>query len=308
MPQRHELTAAGFGLIAAFAIASLPLRGDQSEGIRQQSRKAVSDCAAQVAVGHSREIEYSWKKLCRRSPEQYQGERTHYTVSRKTTDLVEVRTEVPLKLMPAGLSRARRDLLVQRTRECMPIVNQYWSRYGVHLEFDIRASRQGESHPNLLSVTDATGRSNSRNFFFRGLDTEARLPTGQTIKSGLAQLCQSQCTRFGTAATACAEMCEPFRQKEYCLMIVHEFGHLLALPDEYSDPDLCPDREFVSQESSPYSAMAYPYFGIADEAANILAGAGGTDLTLVEFFPRHLERVVGPLCGRNPPELDGGPR
>ena len=70
---------------------------------------------------------------------------------------------------------------------------------------------------------------------------------------------------------------------DFCAMILHESGHHLGLSDEYAE-SACPDREFISEEMDPYSIMA--------------------DKTVAwenfDFYPRHLETVLGDFCSGRP--------
>lgn len=69
------------------------------------------------------------------------------------------------------------------------------------------------------------------------------------------------------------------RDPEFCQMVAHEIGHTLGLDDEYQDQD-CPDRTFVSRERNPYSVMA----GIL------------RTWNAAEYFPRHLQQILGDFC------------
>ena len=91
------------------------------------------------------------------------------------------------------------------------------------------------------------------------------------------------------------ECSESMREKEYCNMANHELGHRLGLPDEYADPG-CNAREFVSSEQYPFSVMATPQLGLLDTPS--IDGIAGTDIDtgLAEFFPRHIKKVLAPLC------------
>jgi len=247
-----------------------------------------------------------FKALCRKNPggdsakDVYQGDTYRYSISNGDTGL-KVQTRIELELKPARITAARKQILLDRTRECGPIINQYWNRYGITLDLVYTTPKPGTAvaaNASRVTVDDATGRSNSRYFYFQGLDTEQKLPTGQTMKGGPAQLCLQACRKgtalLGGGSQGCADICEPIRQREYCTMLVHEFGHRLGLPDEYADPG-CPDRPFVSKETYPWSIMAVPWMGFVD-TPDVLSGFGGVDSGLVEFYPRHIASVLGPLC------------
>ena len=74
-------------------------------------------------------------------------------------------------------------------------------------------------------------------------------------------------------------------QDDFCRLIVHEVGHHFGLPDEYEDKD-CPDREYVSTERHPSSIMANMWWPRWSE---------------MDFYPRHIQRVFGSLCGGKDP-------
>ncbi|HTL11215.1 MAG TPA: hypothetical protein VL588_01925, partial [Bdellovibrionota bacterium] len=153
-----------------------------------------------------------------------------------------------------------------------------------------------------ISVTDTPGRSHSRNYYFGGIDIPVKLPNGYTLDGGPGYTCLKRCQAFfvGGGAKNCGDICEPFREREYCQMMIHEVGHLMALPDEYADP-ACPAQK-ASQESFPYSAMGFPYAGLLDMPEVASLGGFGVDTGLVEFFPRHIRTITGPLCDPGSPE------
>lgn len=68
-------------------------------------------------------------------------------------------------------------------------------------------------------------------------------------------------------------------QATFCETFTHEVGHMLGLEDEYEDSD-CPDREYISSDALPYSIMDTTYWGLG----------------VSEFFPRHIDPIIQPLC------------
>ena len=283
--------------------------------IREQSREAVRACAAKVAEGATRDVDTPWTAVCRKPSPEYpqgmvQGDHATYRLIRESDDTIRIKADIELEIIPSNpggqVPKARRDYLFEMTKACMPVLNQYWNRYGITLDFSFKAvsgkpktgATPGEL-ANRVQVTDGTGRSHSRNFYFQGIDIETKLPSGQSLPGGPAVTCVKKCGEYLKGfASSCKDLCEPARQAEYCNMLVHEFGHRLALPDEYADP-MCPDREFVSQENNPYSIMAVPQMGMLDVPPGFLGieGFEGLDTGMVEFYPRHIQRVIGPLCG-----------
>ncbi|HRK02782.1 MAG TPA: hypothetical protein PLH57_08965 [Oligoflexia bacterium] len=74
---------------------------------------------------------------------------------------------------------------------------------------------------------------------------------------------------------------EKVRQAGFCTMVVHELGHLLGLDDEYEEVQACPDRPFLAERTEP------PYSFMERNQSNRQE---------LEFFPRHVARVISPLC------------
>ncbi len=268
----------------------------QAEAVREAARAATQRCLDRTQVGATRSVDRALRFLCRKDPADpaknvYQGDTIAYSVTREEAGF-RVRAAVDLRIQPASVPKARRELILQRTRECLPTIQQYWSRAGIAMDLDFTLS-QGQDTPGTVGVADASGRSHSRLFYFKGLDNDVPLPTGQVIQGGPGVACVRKCRELGGGAS-CTDICEPLRQREYCMMMVHELGHRVGLPDEYAEPSLCPDREGVSTESYPWSIMAVPYLGILDTPESTLGL--GLDSGLVEFFPRHVESVLSPLC------------
>jgi M6 family metalloprotease-like protein len=58
-----------------------------------------------------------------------------------------------------------------------------------------------------------------------------------------------------------------------CLMMAHEFGHHLGLPDEYYEESTCRTADAASQDHNPWSLMDNEYYG----------------WDRIELFPRHMK-------------------
>lgn len=275
-------------------------QADKAAAVRAASRQAVLDCAALNGEGTVREADGEWKALCTLKPtiagwDGYRRERRFYTLIREGEGF-RVRSEIVVDVQPAHLSKVRKDKILSDTQACMPVLKQYWGHYAINLDFSFRLKAKGEAPaPNAIVITDGPGRSHSRNYYTGGVDAEISLPGGLRLPGGPAQSCVKLCRQNTPwmGPEACADFCEPLRQREFCQMMLHETGHLLGLPDDYADPN-CPDQKLPSEETYPWSAMAAPYFGLLDMPG--VAGTSGIDTGLVEFYPRHIQRVLEPAC------------
>jgi hypothetical protein len=280
--------------------------------VSEENRQEVAACTANIPVGSSKKVDFSWKALCKKADSKtpadlFQGEQAHYTISKKD-DGLHIAAKIRFKIEPKRASASRAAFMLDRAQACMTDLNKYWQRYGITLDFTLDSDRKKTAgDPQYeLTLADGTGRSHSRLHYFNGLDTE-QMVAGVKVKAGPTQACLQAC-KLGQAfklgsgllggAVRCEDVCEPFRQKEFCLMVLHETGHLLGLPDEYADP-MCPDRTFVSNETNPWSAMATPLFGFADHI-DLLNNQQILDLSAVEFFPRHVRAIACTLGGGQP--------
>ncbi|MGK5083895.1 hypothetical protein WDW37_11385 [Bdellovibrionota bacterium FG-1] len=338
------MTSVAATLLMTFSTQADDTTPEANPSVREQSKKFVQSCADKVAVGTSILVKYDWTQLCAAQPDKdhpyhQMGDSTDYVLTREpdeNTKTLEKRVSVKADLLldiisseelnslikpskwgkpPQRLKAEFRTRILETTRACMPTVNRYWNHYGVNLVFSFSERLKNQTPTaNTLTVVNGAGRSNSKMFFFDGLDGEVPLPQVPSlpfvipnikIPAGLTRACtQTQCKpgqakgKITDFNSDCSTACEPARTREYCNMIVHELGHRLGLPDEYAEP-LCPNRPGVSQESFPYSIMAVPQAGLLDDIIPAEMRPSGDD-TLEEFFTRSVTRVVGPLCGIEP--------
>ena len=275
----------------AWALNILPVSA--SNAVREASRKVVEDCLAAVPGNKNIPVNDSWTSVCRKAGPDgkgglNQGEESHFSLARRE-DGIHIGMKIRFNIQPKETKAKRAALLLEKTRACMNDLNQYWKRYAVRLDVEIDSNRsKTEGAPDYqLALSDRPGRSHSRLHYFKGLEP------GPTY--ACFQGCLVGGTMLKTGTAACEQLCEPVRHREFCLMMLHEVGHLLGLPDEYAEPEACPDREFVSNETMPYSVMAVPMFGFLDNI-QLLGNEDVLNLNAVEFFPRHLKKILKPIC------------
>lgn len=336
--------------ILAIALVSIPFAAWRAyadhvnSSVREASRQAVQKCADQVTIGASKQVQYTWKQLCNKSPDsahpEFLGDSTDYVLTRDpdrgdekrigvTAEiLLDIFSEAELaywetapaarkrKPRPKRLEARDREAIVNGTRACLPYLNRYWDAYGVDLRlvFNERATNQAPT-VNTIQIVNGAGRSNSRRFYYGGLPGDVPLPPIPQLSflplnlirvpSGPTSACFKTCGAGAEKSipkldSKCSrENCAVAREQEYCSMVAHEIGHRLGLPDEYAEPVYCRDRQNVSQESLPFSMMAVPQPAIIDSMLGPLL-PGSSQERVVEFFERHVTRVVGPLCGIEP--------
>ncbi len=280
--------------------------------IRQQSLNYVQKCSKKKSPDGFVVVDKDWSALCKKEGQVYIPEHTFYKIKNTDQGKIKIQGKIYLKTIDSkglALGREKKDFLIQKTKNCQKEMNQYWNRYGIILDFDylpVNDRPNGNNAfkgdlANTLTIINGGGVSNSRTFYYEGLNQEVTLPQGQKIPGGPGQTCLKKCeeasrltffSAIGMGKSACYDFCTAPRDREYCLMMLHEFGHRLSLEDEYAN-DLCPDR-FVSQENNPYSVMAIPYVGFFD-VPEIVPGIS-YDSNLLDFYPRHLKKILGDFC------------
>ncbi len=142
-------------------------------------------------------------------------------------------------------ANATSQAFIDRVIACTPAVQEIWKRYGIYfdLTFDSRPS-------------------------------DAFLPDRKMVLHGGAPKSHTAQERSNS---------ELFFESEFnCGMAIHEFGHLLGLPDEYAEDGTCRTPEFASHDFNPSSVMDSP-----ERSA--------------EFFPRHLKTILGPVYDTEKP-------
>lgn len=145
--------------------------------------------------------------------------------------------------MPVNLSyapevtREQRERFADRWTTAVRCAQNFWSRYGVEVHFDLDFE---SSH--TLTVLPGDGRDDAAHFHVDGV----------------------------------------MRNYE-CGLLLHESGHWMGLLDEYNEPGYRCNQ-----------ALATQYDSI------MVSGSSARVRTNSRWYPRHLERIFAPLCGRYP--------
>lgn len=254
--------------------------GNDTDSLRTINRAFVSKwvlgCGLSVSEGKSVRVAGRNYWTCKKHPlwiETSSYNFRNYKIWR-AADGVHVGLNVRLNISSPVSTDERAKYMLEKTRQCAPIVANLWEQYGVKLDlkFDSVQEPSFKVKPDyVVQLTDqieGKRRSNAARLYFR---------VGSYHTSGA---CLNTCLkRFGLEV--CDPLCEPGRQRDYCILIGHESGHWLGLADEYVDED-CPDRKTHSMETGTISLMS----------------ASPESWDGLELFPRHLKSVVGPLCNQ----------
>lgn len=295
--------------------------------IAAQNKKITTDCAATIPPDKAdvpTDVDYTYKQLCKKPDFHTQGRGAYSVLKRKSDQMIEVRTSIRVQFPAPKPNKERMQFMFDQTKACNDEMNKYWHSYGidVKIDFDTEQNKTIAKPLHTVKIIDDASRAfYADEYHFKGFEFPAKpddLPiamdaSGKPIlKMAPNQGCVASCKKVSTLLLiannkkSCEEACEPIRHREYCLGVMHEVGHLLGLPDEYKDDTLCVDRPAneISNETAPFSAMAMPHYGFFDSIelpTEIITGAGIGDTDKyfskkVEFMPRHVERILKPLC------------
>lgn len=242
---------------------------------RAANRFFVDQCAKRAPLNEVKRVDTFHYTLCNRKKilARYQGSGVSYILSRQI-DGVHIAFKTRLEIEPRHTPDARAKLLLERVRECVPVIQSVWARYGVQLHMLIDSDRHpipGNDDYNVTLWDTLSGdrRANAGNLYFWD---QPKTASGRCL-----DLCLSQ--KYATLS-ACEVQCEPLRKNDFCLTMLHESGHWLGLSDEYEENGYCPDRPRIAAEQKPGSIMDDQRKGLEN----------------IEFFPRHVKTVVEPLC------------
>lgn len=154
----------------------------------------------------------------------HQASAVRYWLQKKD-DRIWIHLNLRFNVLPKSTSHARADHMLSYTEACLDQFAAIWDRYNIGVKVNIDAhhiKKLAEKTTLDINLIDAEGRSNSENFYFRGMSPQK----------------------------------ERKRQQDFCKMIVHEVGHLVGLDDEYKDSN-CPARPYVATDTKPpFSIMA----------------------------------------------------
>jgi hypothetical protein len=231
---------------------------------------------AEVAVSQER------KELCR--PDVYQGLTSRYLASVKKDGIhIGLGLDVQAKTfrdlgVGSGADSGRAYEMFQGVQACQGELISFWRRYGIVLDLDLYFEHNakpadeswGVRSPTVkMDMMDAYGRADTSTFYHGGQEANLRACIAQCQKRPAAE--QADCS-FKTCII-------PRRGKTLCRTLLHETGHHLGFPDEYSDP-ACPSRPFLAKESEKAPSSVMNDHFAAD----------------VAFMPRQLLQLLEPLC------------
>jgi len=254
----------------------------RSSVVRQAGQLETKKCNDNVEVGTTVPVGHISTGICKRVfLESNAQSYTRYRIS-KLADGVHVKLRLGLNISPYK-SEERNRYLLQKAQACIPMIQSVWSRYNIHLDLIMMFSDNNffldsnyDHRITLADVSDKLIRSSVG--IFELSNTFAFWPR-QSFD------CLQDCLQNNKNSTdqprLCKNSCENMRQDEFCKVIMHETGHMLSLDDEYEDDD-CPDRtdDFISHEEAPWSIMKN----------------SRENWEKIEFFPRHIRKIVAPLC------------
>lgn len=250
------------------------------DSVRTLNNMIVRRCVQEIPEGRSVNVDLEYRRLC---DSRYWGldditqrPRARYRI-RRAGDGVQINYKIRFKVAPSGTSAARAREMLRSVQSCGPEFNKVWNRYGIALDIasDLDTERTAGAPDRVVVLDDRVDgprRSNSDLVYFQG------------IGNGATDSCIRRCERRNRAPD-CRAYCEPKRQNELCLLLLHETGHHLGLFDEYRDPE-CPDRPYVSKHKHPHAVMDNQW--IAEHSRK------GWDA--IEFFPENIRQILNPLC------------
>lgn len=154
----------------------------------------------------------------------------------------------------SGISLRREQELLNQAKACLPNIRDLWGRYGIDMQIQVASQNYGamSSRDSIeVKMIDAKDRSDQYTYFFGG--------------------------KYGN-------------KNKFCLMMTHEIGHNLGLPDEYFDEE-CPDRKLAKGSGKIASIMENQNHG----------------WELIDFMPRHIASIISPLCPDEMQRIGGLP-
>jgi hypothetical protein len=169
-------------------------------------------------------------------------------------------------------------LILDTARSCIPFISNIWGRYGIKLDLVMDSATAPISSGGTpiadVELSDTKGRATSSQFYLRGQDD------GEYSQGELLNWRDSSVLRkvLLPPTPIAPDQRRNAQAWDFCKTVVHETGHILGLTDEYPY-EICPNPE-VSRDEDPWSFMDNQF----------------RNSTQIEFFPRHLRRILSPLC------------
>ena len=237
------------------------------QSVVSANQALAQKCRRGVPPGTSVLVHRNIMSLCI-APAAYQGLDPDFIISNQL-DGIHFSYKLLLKMEGFEPDEARENLAGMKG--CAAQIHSFWNRYGIQFDLAVEnlagsaASPQATEPHQIVRVVNSACRPDDKKICMAG-----RYPDAPRCEDG----CHYELTR-----PACLAGCNAARWNRVCLLMLHETGHHLGLPDEYAD-SVCVDRPFVSQDENPWSVMDNQQHG----------------WDLIEFFPRHLKTILQDLC------------
>ena len=200
-----------------FEAVSIPTQEtvEEQETIRAENKALVRKALEKMISGQEIVVDEKVESQCNGTPSKYKLKRDDQGLS--------LILNIHLNAIATDVDIQKKN--IQQIRDCVPAIQNFWSRYNIHFQVNVTDSISNEpmrDHSNLITVDDEYGRSNAAHYHSKGYSSEGKLS---------------------------------------CETIAHELGHLVGLPDEYVEEGTCRTLEHQAPEQlNPYSLMDKSYY------------------------------------------------